>query len=220
MAEDTGLIRSSRFNQDFLGLNALEERGFIRWVFHPGMLFASSETWWQATGPRKNPHEGIDFCFFRDNKKQIHSLGAALKVPVMFDGRVVKIDDDFLGKSVFVRHTINDANEMQLCSFYGHTRPLPETVRGADVQAGSAIAAIADTGHTKNKMLPHLHVSVGWIEKGYPCEQLSWEIIGNPGVVRLMDPLELMSCRYETIPHETLRDAGVMNPHIKGKDLP
>ena len=68
------------------------------------MLFNSTDKWWGDQGKRDKPHEGLDLCLYKDREDKILRLGENAKVPVIYDGIVVGIVDDFLGKSVIIEH--------------------------------------------------------------------------------------------------------------------
>ena len=93
----TPSLRNTRFTEFLIQKNALDKGGFKEWVFCPGMLFNSTDKWWGDQGKRDKPHEGLDLCLYKDRKDTILRLGEKAKVPAIYDGRVVRIVDDFLG---------------------------------------------------------------------------------------------------------------------------
>lgn len=185
---------------DFLGrCNGLNKIGFEKWVFYPGMLFDSLDTWWGEGGNRAKRHEGIDICFFKDKSGRNYRLDHSALISVIHNGQVIKIDDDYIGQSVFVSHDIYDSNGSQLHSIYGHTKPYSKINIGSTVRAGDLIAAIADVKNKKAKMLPHVHFSIAWIPQQLPYEKLNWKTLGNPQIVTLVNPLDMIICRYTTM---------------------
>jgi hypothetical protein len=59
----------SGFTQHLVARNDLAEKGFVKWIFEPGMLFGSTVMWWTDSGRRKHPHEGLDLRFYRGRQK-------------------------------------------------------------------------------------------------------------------------------------------------------
>ena len=108
-------LKNTRFTEFLIQKNALDQGGFKEWVFCPGMLFNSTDKWWGDQGKRDKPHEGLDLCLYKDREDKILRLGEKAKVPVIYDGIVVGIVDDFLGKSVIIEHLISDGRNNRLC---------------------------------------------------------------------------------------------------------
>ncbi|RJQ46183.1 MAG: M23 family metallopeptidase [Nitrospiraceae bacterium] len=186
----------THFTKYLIRANALHEMGFKEWVFHPGMLFNSHEKWWDRPGERKTSHEGLDMCLFRDADNKISRLKINTKVPVMFDGVVTKILDDFMGKTIIIEHTFSNNKKSRLCTLYAHVMPHPDIHPGAIVSKGDIIAAIADTAGSRCGILPHLHISVLAISEDISYEELNWENIGTARGIVLMDPLEFIDWQY------------------------
>ena len=201
MVIEACLTRKTRFNEYFIEYNGLNERGFEEWAFYPGMLFSSIDKWWGDWGNRDKPHEGLDLCLYRDKDGNNNGLDATVKVPVMYDGKVVRIIDDFLGKSVCVIHDIHDGKENQLYTIYGHTEPLDGINRGAILSEGSVIATITNPRREKVNISPHLHISIAWMPKSLPYERLTWETISNSSIVTLLNPLKVIDCEYTVMRH-------------------
>ena len=135
-------LKSSFFDY-LLASNRPHMAGFKRWLFQPGMLFNSQETWWGEKKPRATPHEGLDLCCFEDLTGQIKQLDKNIKIPATFAGKIVKIDRDFLGKSIYLSHEIFAEDGRQLYTAYGHTEPLAAMQAGKVVEAGEIIAAVS-----------------------------------------------------------------------------
>ena len=193
--------RRTAFNQHLIWRNGLERLGFEQWVFYPGMLFEAEYGWWGDMRRRESPHEGLDLCIYADNEGQRHSLDESTKVPLTYDGEIVKIDDDFLGKSIYVSHGIYDRAGNRLHTIYGHTSPCDEVRRGKAFTEGDIIATIAHAGHGKASIPSHLHMSIAWIPKSITYEGLNWENMSAPGNAILLDPLQVMDCRYTVAKH-------------------
>jgi hypothetical protein len=181
----------SRFLEYLLAHNQPSLTGFRKWVFLPGMLFHATEQWWGDKKPRSAPHEGLDLCCFTDVNGDIRQLPGRTRIPVAFAGSIGKIDDDFLGKSIFVSHEIFDEEKGQLYTIYGHTEPVAGRASGS-VTEGEIIGEIADRPERNSKVLPHLHITVAWVPVGFPLEQLTWQHIGTDRRITLVDPLLIL----------------------------
>ncbi|MFO7970928.1 MAG: M23 family metallopeptidase [Desulfobacterales bacterium] len=188
----TRSLRNSRFTEFLIRKNALDQGGFNGWVFCPGMLFNSTDKWWGDQGKRDKPHEGLDLCLYKDREDTILRLGEKAKVPAIYDGTVVGIVDDFLGKSVIIEHLISDCDNNRLCSIYGHTLPADTLYVGKIVKQGDVIATLADSSMSKTGIIPHLHISLGWISNEISYDRLDWENIGDPDMLTLLDPLRVI----------------------------
>ena len=196
------LPRGTRFSEYFLSCNGLNKNRFREWAFYPGMLFHSTENWWGNGGKRDKPHEGLDLCFYRDKDGKNHCFTTTIKVPVIYKGRVVKIIDDFISKSIFVSHDIYDSKGNQLYTIYGHVEPYEGIIRGTVLEEGAIIATITDAKKKKAKMSSHLHISVAWIPESLHSESLNWKTLNNSSIVTLLDPLNLISCNYSILPYQ------------------
>ncbi|MCP4664750.1 MAG: M23 family metallopeptidase [Deltaproteobacteria bacterium] len=185
-------IKKSRFTAFFVRENALDKRGFKEWVFSPGMLFHALDTWWGDQGRRDRPHEGLDLCQYRDQRDRMHALDEKMKVPAMYDGIVVRIVHDFLGRSVILEHVFRNSDKGRFYTMYGHTKPQGGLHVGRIVKQGDIIATLADSTRSKAGICPHLHVSLGWAPGPVSYDKLDWETIGASHTLALLDPLPLI----------------------------
>lgn len=183
------IIRKSPFHESLIRLNGLDKQGFAVWVFKPGMLFKDLALWWGDGGVRRRPHEGLDICFYRDKVGQNCRLTEKTIIPVIYDGKIVRIHDDFLGKSVYVVHEIYNGDGNRLYTVYGHTSPLCGIAEGKELREGYPFATIADVGTGKTVIPPHVHLSVAWIPVTFPFERLNWDTMSDPDIVTLCNPL-------------------------------
>jgi len=190
---------SKVFIERLMGFNSLDDTGFEEWVFYPAMLFGSCYKWWGEMGNRDKPHEGLDLYFYRTKKGHIHYLDRKTKVPVIFKGQVMKVDDDFLGESLFVSHDHYDNDGSQLYTIYGHIKPCGRICLGERLREGDIIGTIADTRNSAGAVPPHLHVSVAWVPKSVRSQELGWEIIGSHTEITLLDPLRVIECPYSIL---------------------
>lgn len=188
----TPSLRNTRFTEFLIRKNALDEGGFKGWVFYPGMLFNATDKWWGDEGKRDNPHEGLDLCLYKDRENTILRLGEKAKVPAIYDGIVVRVIDDFLGKSVIMEHLFSGFDSNRFCTIYGHTIPEDNLHVGKIVKEGDVIATLADSSRSKTNIFPHLHISLGWISKVTSYDRLEWKNIGAPNMLTLLDPLQII----------------------------
>jgi murein DD-endopeptidase MepM/ murein hydrolase activator NlpD len=185
----TPSLGKTRFTEVIIRENALDERGFEEWIFFPGMLFNALDKWWADQGKRKKPHEGLDLCLYRDRRNRVHRLDEKTKIPAMYDGVVVRIVNDFLGKSVIIEHALSDSDNGKFCTIYGHTNPHAGLRVGRIVKQGDIIATLADSGKSKANILPHLHISLGWKSGFISYDEFDWETMGVTDTLTLLDPL-------------------------------
>ncbi len=187
----------SQFHRHFIARNAFLLGNFDCWLFRPGMLFGSLQKWWEEGGVRPHHHEGIDLHLYRDTAGVMRMLSGPVKIPAAYDGRVVKIIDDFLGKSIFVRHRIFSADDaLQLCSVYGHTLPVNILQEGSEVTAGEVLATLPASYENKSKIPAHVHLTLVWLPKNFPDHQLYWQPIQH---MALCDPLMILSDNYHIL---------------------
>jgi hypothetical protein len=165
-------------NKDFM-------QGFKKWIFHKGMLFDSSEKWWGDKGKRPAGHEGIDLCQFEKNYGKIEQLNKNIKVPASFSGRIIKIEKDFLGKSVFIKHNNINSKGQNLYTLYGHIEPLASLKTGIKIEKSQIIGAVSDLS---SKILPHIHISFAWISESLNPEELTWNNLRKNELINLIDP--------------------------------
>ena len=205
MKPEENTIPKSTFNSFFTKSNSyLHADRFKEWIFYPGMFFHDTEAWWTDNSVRPTPHEGIDLCFYGDNTGQVQRIDSGTKIPVMYSGNIVHIHNDFLGKSMYVKHNITDKGNT-LHSIYGHTVPQSHCVIGARVHEGDIIAEVAAISD-ESKVLPHIHITTAWIHKSLSCKRLNWETIWSSKSVTLCNPLDYINIKYAT---------GNLYPHIE-----
>jgi hypothetical protein len=209
----TPSLRNTRFTEFLIRNNGFDQGGFKAWVFCPGMLFNSTDKWWGDQGRRNSPHEGLDLCFYQDREETILRLGEHTKVPAIYDGRVVRIIDDFLGKSVIIEHLFSGGHNKRLCTIYGHSVPEDNLHVGKIVKAGDVIATLADSSTFKTNIFSHLHISLGWISKEISYDRLNWKNIGDPNTLTLLDPLQIIDWHYLILAHEPCEKSGTLPGH-------
>jgi murein DD-endopeptidase MepM/ murein hydrolase activator NlpD len=183
--------------------NGLGETGFERWAFYPEMLFGAQGKWWGDRGRRPRPHEGIDLGLYTDKAGQALRLPESSRIPVMFDGEIIKIEEDFLGESLYLGHEIDDGQGRQLFTIYGHTKPENVVRTGERFRQGEVIATLSPADRRIAGVPAHLHLSLAWVSKTQASEELNWELLHDPRVAILLDPLRVMDCPYKILAPDT-----------------
>jgi murein DD-endopeptidase MepM/ murein hydrolase activator NlpD len=178
--------------------NGLDPDDFRGWVFWRGMLFSAPNKWWGDLGPRDFPHEGIDFCLYRNRSGEVRRLGPASLIPAMFSGRVRALFTDYLGQAVVVEHE-NPPGSGKGIAVYAHTKPRDDLRPGVLVEAGEIIAAIADTGRSKAGIFPHLHLSLARPAPDLAYDNFFWNRMRDPGQMSLLNPQSLIDGPCEVL---------------------
>ena len=192
-------LGKTRFTEFFIQKNSLDTAGFQGWAFCPGMLFNSGETWWGDRGKRDRPHEGLDLCLYRDREGRVCSLDQETKIPVAYDGIVVRVINDFLGMSMIVEHHLPGMEQGAFCSIYGHMMLNENIMIGKPIKEGEIIGNLADTSKSKAGILPHLHITLGWASKKILYDGLTWRKIGAGNDLKLLDPLQVLDWDYQEL---------------------
>jgi murein DD-endopeptidase MepM/ murein hydrolase activator NlpD len=189
------------FTAHFIRANGLRNNDFEEWLLCSGMLFEALDQWWGIQGKRNKLHEGLDLGFYRNQKKEIIGFDASTRIPTIYDGVIVGIFNDFLGKSIFIKHEILRAENGTLCTIFGHVNPEREISPGMRIEAGEIIARAARSG--TSSVRSHLHISMGWAKKKITAEFLDWKIISSSETLKLTDPLEIIG-KYSLVSTSTL----------------
>lgn len=186
------ILQKSRFTQCLIQTNALDKFGFREWVFFPGMLFHSMDKWWGNQGKRLKPHEGLDLCMYQTHQNQTLFLDEQTKLPSMYDGLILKIMDDFIGKSVILEHRLNKNDPSRFCTIYGHILPLSGLYEDKAVMEGEILGTLAPPRNLQRNLPPHLHLSVVWISSNISIQPLDWDSMGKLKGLKWIDPLSLI----------------------------
>ena len=176
------------FTEHFIRANGLGKNDFEEWLLCSGMLFNAPDRWWGIQGKRNKPHEGLDLGFYRNQKKEIIGFDDSTRIPTIYEGVVVGIFNDILGKSILIKHEISSADDGTLCTIFGHVNPEKEIYPGMRLEEGEIIASVANAG--TSRMSPHLHLSIGWAKKEITDAFIDWKIISSSEMLKLIDPLE------------------------------
>jgi murein DD-endopeptidase MepM/ murein hydrolase activator NlpD len=149
-----------------------EESGFKCWIFLPGMLFGSRIEWWGDRCRRRTEHEGLDFATGILNNGDICSIPEGAPVRALADGEVAAVLDDFIRKTVAVRHSaIRRGNGDIFHTLLSHIQPqvrLLETVAKGQI--------IGRVGKSAKAGAPaHLHLSGAWIPRSIAAHEIRME---------------------------------------------
>ena len=159
------------------------------WIFHPGMLFQSTAKWWGDFGYRRTPHEGLDILFYRSGDGSVANIGPDTLVPVLEEGCVINICDDFTGRCLVVENPVLSSDRFRVLRVYAHLDIMPGIETGTTLEKGEIIATPASTAGKTSKIAPHLHLSVMEVPVSIPARQLDWNLFGNPeSPLRLINP--------------------------------
>ena len=137
-----------------------KESGFEYWIFHPGMLFGDCIEWWGDRCRRRTEHEGCDFAKGWKPDAGISHIPEGVPVRAIAEGEVVAMLDDFLGKTVVVRHpAITRSNGDIFHTLLSHIHPL---IKESDAVAKGQI--LGKVSKSTNARVPaHLHMTGAWI---------------------------------------------------------
>jgi murein DD-endopeptidase MepM/ murein hydrolase activator NlpD len=183
----------SPFMEFLLEHNRPRMNGFKQWVFQPGMRFQALQKWWGDQGRRAAPHEGLDLYSFKDGGGTIKTVDQYTQIPAAFAGHIVKIQPDFLGKSIFMSHAGIMYGERRLLSAFGHTVPRTSLQTGQSIAQGEVIATVSGFPGKATDLLPHLHLTFAWVPADFSPDRLTWKNLGNDPGIRLIDPLTVIS---------------------------
>ena len=192
-------LAKTRFTAMLIEANGFDSVDFKRWVFSPGMLFDAPGKWWGDYGRRDFPHEGIDFCLYRDAADNLRRLDKRTRIPVMHDGCVRAMFNDYLGQAVVIEHDRIPGIPDKTISIYAHTKPRAGILPGVNVREGDIIASIAGTGRSKTNILPHLHFSLGRPSPDITYEPFVWNQMRDPNLVTLHNPQGLIDWPCEVL---------------------
>jgi hypothetical protein len=207
---------SSVFTDIFVSLNGLGgEEGFAEWHFKKGMRFGEAGKWWIDGGRRPHLHEGVDFCYYVAGNGAIKTVSPDTCVPPLYAGKVVNVFDDFIGRTILLKHRIAGDNNLQLYSLYGHVNPLPHIVIGADVDFSEKMATIADRNIKKRPMPSHLHLSTIWLPHFFPAETFHWGMEDDIAVF-FCDPLDFFFSKRTPHGNYTYSSHGSQSGHWSG----
>ncbi len=161
-----------RIADNFPGwLDAMKkDSGFESWVFRAGKLFGAHTEWWGDGNRRYAEHEGIDFAEGRDSNGLIRPIPDGTVVRAIEEGEIAVILDDFLGKTILVRHPhlVNQHGSV-LVTQYSHI--LPADIPAPVVTKGQILGRVGRM--TQSKAPAHFHFAAAWIPQILPAATLT-----------------------------------------------
>ncbi|MDR0842471.1 MAG: M23 family metallopeptidase [Acidobacteriota bacterium] len=154
-----------------------KESGFDRWRFRPGMGFGAETEWWGPRGRRRTTHEGLDFVEgFRGDAVNLVPEGTP--VCAVASGEVVAALDDFMGKTVVVRHpSSRQSNGMVFHTLLSHIQT--EGALPASVVKGELLGRVGKRPGVRIR--PHLHLTGAWYPADFPFADAGIDTIMHPG---------------------------------------
>lgn len=183
-------LPASRFTTAFTSLNWESAPDFSSWSFRSGMKFGDFSKWWDEGNQRPSPHEGLDLAAYLDSTENRHSLRPGIYIPPLFDGKVLNIIDDFLGKTIIVQHRYKSDQGLRLLSFTAHILPSHALSPGSKVSTREPLGEIAPGN---NKCPPHLHISTAWVSPAFDVAGFSWAKFRKQEGFLPCDPMLLLN---------------------------
>ncbi|MHB9154079.1 MAG: hypothetical protein ACYC5N_00125, partial [Endomicrobiales bacterium] len=153
------------------------------WAFDPGMLFDGQNEWWGNRKARKGLHGGVDFYSFRDAAGNERQVEAGTALTPLADGVVVNVVDDFVGRTVIMRHGLADGQGRTLYTFYAHVEPAESVQPGKRFSTNDTIARVA--APRKSGAPAHLHLAMAFSGQAGAFGAFRWET-ANPS--QFVDP--------------------------------
>jgi murein DD-endopeptidase MepM/ murein hydrolase activator NlpD len=152
------------------------ESGMTHWIFRRGMFFGDRIEWWGNRVRRRTEHEGLDFAEGAQSEASIRSIREGVPVRAMVDGEIVAILNDFLGRTVVVRHpAITDGTGDVFYTLLSHIQPI--VLQLGSVVKGQLIGRVAKLTNVSTPV--HLHLSGAWIPQAIRPDEISFNHI-NP----------------------------------------
>lgn len=195
-------IPPSDFISRLVEINRMKIYGFERFVFFPGMMFNSKEKWWGDGGLRAVSHEGLDLCFFEGEGGAKFRLDETVQVPMVYDGVIVHMMDDFLGKTVVTRHGFGDFRYGDMLSLYGHVLPDPHLHVGDRIYQGDVFACLSGTAGRPTLLPPHLHISLAKAWMLPQVRVLTWKMLNQADRSVFIDPLTVLNADFAVVDYD------------------
>ena len=121
---------------------------------------------------------------------KIYYFNDSVKIPAMDDGVILNICDDFLGKTIVIKHRENNFFKKQVLFVYAHILPDQSIKVGMTVKKNNIIATVCDS--YKNPQMPcHLHFSCFETSKEIQDEDLNWNFFSKRPDINLINPVFL-----------------------------
>jgi hypothetical protein len=151
-----------------------KESGLKSWNFCKGMFFGDHIEWWGDGNRRRTAHEGIDFTqgFLPDGS--IHYIPEGTPVRSIESGDLVSIIDDFLNKTLLVRHSkIRDEAGSVFHTLLSHIQP--EACAPSPVTQGQILGRVFKS--TNVRAPAHLHLTAAWIPDSIQASDITMDMI-------------------------------------------
>ncbi|MDH4318398.1 MAG: M23 family metallopeptidase [Desulfobulbaceae bacterium] len=168
------------------GISFAPPRG---WIFHRGMRFGATHTWWGEGKKRPVPHEGLDLLHYLNREGTTSTLTSQVRLITPLGGEVATVSRDFLGKSVWLRHPVIRDKGKHLYSVYAHIAPATTIRVGGKVEPGDTVGTIT-RGNSAVGVPDHLHLSLFWAVASLDAQLLDWPRFAFLPEVRLIDPMQ------------------------------
>jgi len=150
------------------------DAGMESWTFRPGMVFGDRIEWWGDRNRRLSEHEGIDFAEGLCSKAQVRKIPEGTPVRALDNGEIISILDDFLGKTILVRHpsTVNKDGSV-LYTQYSHI--LPDVAAGSTIQKEQVVGRVGRL--TESTAPVHFHLAAAWIPLSIQPDALTLDLL-------------------------------------------
>jgi hypothetical protein len=205
MIMEAARIFKTGFTENLFAINKIDQNpGLDSLIFFEGMLFGSRKKWWPGKGLRPQSHEGLDLCFFANHLGNFFRLDETMLIPAICKSIVRAVISDFLGSTVIAEGHLDEYGKNVLI-FYAHINPDKSIRPGYVLQEGQVFAAIAPP-HEKRLLPPHLHISIGALDRLPPVEDLRWTVLNQVDRKVFADPLPVISARHRIIKYDPEMD--------------
>jgi hypothetical protein len=179
----------SSFFRLFTAFNQLDT--ISHFFFLPGMLFEDTTQWWGTKKLRPHPHEGIDLYLMEDMETGTTNLLPKMLIPAMLSGHPVHFHRDFLGETLYIRHTEIRERNAVLHTIYGHLQPSQDCSCPSLINKGDILGEISHPSQTS--IVPaHLHISCAWIPEDLLVQKLNWGYMAADNDIIFIDPLPFL----------------------------
>jgi len=156
------------------------------------MEFGAETEWWGPRGRRRTAHEGLDFVegFPKGAPGAVGLVPEGTPARAVGDGEVVAALDDFMGKTVVVRHPWSrraDGRVFHTLLSHIQTEGAPFAEASAPGLASSPVPVargelLGRVGKRADvRIRPHLHLTGAWYPDGFPFAEAGIDTILHPG---------------------------------------
>jgi len=153
------------------------ESGFDKWRFRSGMVFGDRTEWWDMRSRRGTVHEGLDFVEgFHGG--EVNLIPEGVPARAVASGEVAAALDDFMGKTVVVRHSSltlpgGGIFHTLLSHIQIEAPPPPFVAKGEILGRVGSRAGV--------RVRPHLHLTGAWFPAGFPFTEAGIGTVIHPG---------------------------------------